>query len=159
MPSKIKKPEVGSYVSVRTDYSAHKQGFAQNVQRAYEHLGKVVETQSWEGDDVFSLITNDPKMPIKSINMKFVVSIKKMGAKQLSSVNTTIKTAEQEENSEARVFEIKSSSRAGTYAVTKKGSNWTCSCPAGERGRRCKHIGEAQEILRKEKKSEAVPTS
>lgn len=154
--SEIKKPKVGSYIRVTTDYTTAKRGFHWLITRKSTSVGKVVESQDWEGESTFALLTSDPKMPIKTIDMKWVVSIEKIRATDLHVTDKMFRNTEKEIKAEDKVFEIKSTTRSKTYAVVKSGMNWSCDCEAGQRGRRCKHIGEAQEIVRKEKANATV---
>jgi hypothetical protein len=146
--SELQKPKVGSYVRVTTDYTAAKRGFHWLVPRKSTNIGKVVESQDWEGENTFALLTSDPKMPIKTIDMKWVVGIEKIRAADLHVTDKMFRTAEKEIKAEDKVFEVKSTTRSKTYAVVKSGMNWSCNCEAGQRGRRCKHITEAQSMER-----------
>lgn len=148
---KFEKPAVGTWVRVVTDYSDYKRNFHWLNQRKSESRGKVVESQDWEGENTFALLTTDRKMPIKTIELKRVAELEVIEAGALESLNNVeFKAAEAEAAEDIRVFEIKGS-KGNPYVVTKNKFTWTCTCVAGQRGRRCKHVAEAQEILKKEK--------
>lgn len=148
----IKKPKVGTWVRVTTDYSEPKKNFHWLVQRKYTTVGKVMESQEWEGENTFALLTDDPKMRIKTIDLKFVTSIEQIKAQALhEETNGAFKAIMVEEKAADRTFEIKGS-KGNTYVVTKAKFSWSCTCPAGERGRRCKHVEEAVGKLKAEQK-------
>ncbi|MNK29876.1 hypothetical protein D3C87_482790 [compost metagenome] len=147
----LRKPKVGTWVRVRTDYSEAKKAFHWVVQRKYETVGKVVESQEWEGENTFALLTDDPKMRIKTIDLKWVTSIEQIKAQSLhEETNGRFKALMVEEKAAARTFEIKGS-KGNTYFVTKDKFSWSCTCEAGQRGRRCKHVAEAETKLKAEK--------
>ncbi len=146
----IKKPKVGTWVRVQTDYSDAKKNFHWVIRRKYESVGRVVESQDWEGENTFALLTNDSKMRIKTIDLKYVTSIEVIKAQKLhEETNGAFKATLVEEKSAARTFEIKGS-KGNTYIVTKDKFNWSCTCIAGERGKRCKHVAEAELKLKAE---------
>lgn len=151
MPSEIKKPKVGSWVRVVTDYSEYRKMFHRNLQRTYEVVGRVMESQEWEGEGTFALLTDDPKLRIKTIDLKFVKSIEQIKAQALhEETGGRFKALMIEEKSADRTFDIKGS-KGNTYVVTKSKFTWTCTCEAGQRGRRCKHVEEAQNKIKAEK--------
>ena len=144
----LKKPELGTWVRVKTDYSAYKRYFDQGVRRKHEWVGKVVESQGWESEDSFALLTDDPAMRIKTIELKNVTSIELVETTGLADSGRYDAIAS-DEKAVDRTFEIKGS-KGNTYIVTKDKFSWSCTCQAGQRGRRCKHVAEAQGILKKE---------
>lgn len=147
----FKKPAVGTWVKVTTDYSAYKRNFSWINQRKFEIVGKVVESNSWDAEGSFNLLTTDPNMPIKTIELKFVVALEQVRAQLVHhQTQNAFKKVLTENRETDRVFEIKGS-RGNDYVVTKSGFTWSCNCIAGERGRRCKHVAEAQLKLKAEK--------
>jgi len=148
----MEKPELDTWVKVTTDYTDAKHGQHWVTMRRYEHIGKVVKLQEWEDSEAcFGLLTNDENMRLKTINMKFVSKIEQLKTVDIAQVDLTQTVAEEKEPE--RKFEIKSSRGDKKYTVTKDKFSWTCTCEAGQRGRRCKHVAEAQALLKAEKVS------
>lgn len=147
----MKKPRIGSWVRVTTSFADYRRTFARTRPTdSHTYVGKVMESQDWEREGTFALLTNDPKMRIKTIEMSRVTALETLRAAEVhAQTEGAFHATMREEKADDRTFEIKGS-KGNTYVVVKSKFNWKCNCVAGERGRRCKHVEEAESILRKE---------
>jgi hypothetical protein len=133
-------PVIGSYIEVITDRTPSMKGFDWIIPRTHKHIGKVAKKQPWEKDNVFNLITDDPKMPIKSISMQYVKSIKDLNSNSNLEITKVVKTVDT-----VKTYEIPGS-KGNSYLVTHSEHSWVCTCPAGGFGRHCKHVEAAKKI-------------
>jgi len=147
----MKKPRVGSWVRVTTSFADYRRTFARTRPTdTHTYVGKVMESQDWEREDSFALLTTDSKMRIKTIELSRVVSMETLKAVDVhAQTEGAFRATMREEKADDRTFEI-TGSKGNTYLVVKSKFNWTCNCVAGERGRRCKHVAEAQLKLKAE---------
>ena len=135
----ITRPNVGSQVTVVVrNTGAHKRVFVPlwndwtvASPETLTYTGTVVKPDYWMRTDEFNLTTDRKDFPIRTINLRNVVSID--GAKVLDLANSGI--------------EVKSitGSKGNVYTVTvNNGVAETCTCPAFiYRGGRCKHLAMA----------------
>lgn len=133
-------PAIGTWIEVTTDYSKVMKAFAGTVQRVHTKRGKVVPKDEWEADNVFCILTDDHKTPIRSISMDYVTRI--VNLETNSEFDTSVAKNESKAN-EDLLFDI-TGSKGNTYVVQKKGFSWFCNCPAGSNKRQCKHVAEAK---------------
>lgn len=133
------RPRVGSEVTVVVrNISACKPVFVPlwndwtaSSPQTYRYTGTVVKPDYWMRTDEFNLTTGEADFPVRTIDLKNVVSI--------DDVNVDGKSASQVTS------KIIKGSKGNEYVVTlNNGVAETCTCPAFlYRGGRCKHLAIA----------------
>lgn len=136
----MEMPAIGSWVEVTTDYSHANRTLAWTINSVHTKVGKVVPKGDWEDDDVFCIMTDDRKMPVRSIKMSYVKSIKNLDTN--AELDTTVARNEAKA-AEVINFDIVGS-KGNVYVVQKNGFSWSCNCPAGSNKKGCKHLVEAK---------------
>lgn len=129
-------PAIGALVRVTTDWSDYKKPFAQTVPRVYVTVGRVVEREPWEKDTVFGLHTANRKFPVSSVDISRVTQLEVLEEGFVQAVQPQEPHLAHKENA---TFIVKGS-KGNSYVVTRERNSYSCDCPAGSRGRRCKHV-------------------
>lgn len=93
----------------------------------YTHEGEPVAVPKWVDYEAIALTTNEYKFPVRIIPKDWIVEI---------DDSAFIKKAESSTN---RSFTV-AGSNSNTYTVTINGKNKSCTCPAFQFRRSCKHI-------------------
>jgi len=131
------KPQVGSNVTVITDWSDLYKGYARNVPKQITHTGTVVSSANYDDPNSFRMTTGDKKFPIRVVSLDHVVSlVYDDGTKGDKRVVKKI---------EVTSWEIKSDSRkGGTYTVTRNGNHFACTCVGYGFRKSCRHINQVK---------------
>ena len=131
------KPQVGSNVTVITDWSDLYKGYARNVLKQITHTGTVVSSANYDDPNSFRMTTGDKKFPIRVVSLDHVVSlVYDDGTKGDKRIIKKI---------EVTSWEIKSDSRkGGTYTVTRNGNHFACTCVGYGFRKSCRHINQVK---------------
>lgn len=140
----FEKPEVGTVVAVTTDwtdayalYVGHVRCW-RNIQR---DVGEVLPSRDFDDPATFCMATGRPEFPVAVIPLRRVIDLR------LSDGTEAAETKEEPKKEESEVWTVEGS-KGNEYTVTRKGEQWSCTCPGfGFRGQ-CKHVNaKKQEVL------------
>lgn len=100
------------------------------------HVGKFLATPQWLESGHFC-ITGDKNHPQRIIKVENVVSIS-TGGKTFA-----VPAVKKPPSPELKTYEI-AGSKGNSYTVINRNGAWSCGCVAGNFGKPCKHIKQAQ---------------
>lgn len=142
----IARPKFGQHIRVTSDWSRYYAGFAANVPRIHIHEGIVRDSASWDDLETFRLFTQDKFDPIKVVCMEFITRIEYIPGEAGEAPPEMLEAAAQAEQPKVGSYEVKGS-KGDLYVVTRTGSKFECTCPAGAHGRNCKHVAGVKKSL------------
>jgi hypothetical protein len=142
----IERPKFGQHIRVISDWSRYLAGFAPGVPRIHVHEGIVRDSASYDELGTFRLFTQDKFDPIKVVCMEYVTRIEYIPGETGEAPPDMVAAAEQAEQPVVGSYEVKGS-KGDIYVVTRTGSKFECTCPAGVHGRNCKHVAGVKRSL------------
>ena len=130
------KPDIGSYVTVTTDYTDYFKPFALNVKRQRAQSGIVVVSDKLDNPNTFRLATGKTEFPEAVISLSHVISIVDGDGIEADSAAAEPETIE--------TWQV-DGSKGNVYTVTRNGEKWSCTCVGFQFRKICKHIKECSE--------------
>jgi len=127
-------PQVGDQITVAV--RNHTQHMLTWYPATTTYQGRIVATPAWVEQGYFCMTGTD-RHAMRVIKWADVATITKGGVEVVVPV---VKTAPQPA---IKTYEI-AGSRGNTYTVTNRNGAWSCSCPAGNFGKDCKHVKAAK---------------
>lgn len=133
MKKVFSKPQVGTTLTVTTDWTDYFRAFDVTTLRRKSYTGTVVSSAKYDDPESFRMTTGDSSFPIRTIDLNRVVSLI-----DSNGINGDMKI---KKKIEITSWEVKSDSRkGGFYTVTREGEHFSCTCVGYGFRKSCRHV-------------------
>lgn len=135
----MRKPNLGQRLRVTTDWTDLFAKSPSYVARAYVVEGEVVASDPEDPPNTFRLLTSWKHHPISVISYDRVRECIVLSADAPHAIGVS----EAKIPEGTRTFLVEGST-GNQYVVTYTGKTFTCTCPAGQMSRSCKHVKQVR---------------